>query len=180
MSKRFRSSCGKSDAFFLSMTVLLVDFRSAFSLHPQRPQAGVNKVRGVEPRLILGAAVDVVAGAKLFCQLLLVAPPIDGDGPEALARCELDSEVPKAADAVNGDDIAGAGTGMAKRVEGGDAGAEQRRRFDHVEIVRHVRDRRDMGDHVGGVAAVAGPTADLVHVLAGESIVAAAAVAIAA
>ena len=62
----------------------------------------------------------------------------------------------EAADAVDGDDVAGAGAGMAKRVEGGDAGAEQRRRFDRVEIVRHVRDRGDMGDHVSRVAAVAG------------------------
>src|ERR1700722_628299 len=34
MSKRFRSSCGKSDAFFLSMTVLLVDFRSGIFSTP--------------------------------------------------------------------------------------------------------------------------------------------------
>jgi hypothetical protein len=40
-----------------------------------------------------------------------------------LTRRELDSEVPEAADAVNGDDIAGTGANMAKSVKGGDAGA---------------------------------------------------------
>ena len=39
-----------------------------------------------------------------------------------------------------------------------------------VEIVWHMRDRGDMGDHMGGVAAVAGDAGDLMHVLAGESL----------
>jgi hypothetical protein len=46
--------------------------------------------------------------------------------------------MPKAADATNGDDVAGAGPGMTERVEGGDAGAKQRRRLDRVEVVGHM------------------------------------------
>jgi hypothetical protein len=43
-----------------------------------------------------------------------------------------------------------------------------------------MRNRRDMRDHVSGVAAVAGHAADFVHILARERIVAAAAAAISA
>ena len=86
----------------------------------------------------------------------------------------------EAADAVDGDDVAGAGAGMAKRVEGGDAGAEQRRRLDGVELVGHMRHRRDMGDHMRGVAAVTGHAGHFMHVLAGEGGVAPAAAAVAA
>ena len=72
---------------------------------------------------VLCVAVDVVVGAELFCQLLFVAAAVDRNGAEALTRRELDSEMPTAADAVNGDDIAGTGASMAKSVKGGDAGA---------------------------------------------------------
>ena len=81
---------------------------------------------------------------------------------------------------MDGDEVARAGPAVAKRVEGRDAGAEQRRRLDRVEIVRHAGDRRDMGDEVRGVAAVAGHAGHLMHVLASESVVAPATGAVAA
>ena len=86
----------------------------------------------------------------------------------------------EAADAVDGDDVARARAGVAKRVEGGDAGAQQRRRFDRVEIVRHMRDGGSKGDHVGRIAAVAGDAGRVMDVLAGEGVVAPAVAAIAA
>ena len=49
---------------------------------------------------------------------------------------------------------------VAQRVEGGDAGAEQRRGFDGIERVGHGGDRFPGRDHIFGVAAVvadAGP-----------------------
>src|ERR1700733_2912705 len=72
---------------------------------------------------VLSVAVDVVTRAQLLCQLLFVAAAVDRDRPETLTRRELDSEMPEAADAVNGDDIAGTGASVAKSVKGGDAGA---------------------------------------------------------
>src|SRR5208337_2837510 len=128
----------------------------------------------------LRRAVDIVARAELAGELLLVAAAIDGHRAIALPRRELHAEMPEAADAMNGDEIAGAGAAVAKSVESRDAGAEQGGRLDGVERVRHMRDGGDVGDEMRGVAAVAGQAGHLVHVLAGESSVAPAIAAIAA
>ena len=87
--------------------------------------------------------------------------------------------MPEAADPMDGDDIAGSCAGMTERVEGGDP-APARGQLDGVEVVRHMRDRRDMGDHMRGVAAVAAHAGRLMDILAGEGAVAPAMIAVAA
>ena len=50
-------------------------------------------------------------------------------------RLELHAEMAEPADALNRHDIASARTGIAQRVEGGDAGAQQRRGMDGIEFI---------------------------------------------
>ena len=88
--------------------------------------------------------------------------------------------MPEAANAVNGDEIAGTGARVAQRVEGRDARAGQGRGLDRVESLGHMGDRGHAGDHVRRVAAVAGQAAHLMNVLASEGAVAAAVPAVAA
>jgi len=57
---------------------------------------------------------------------LLVGAAGDGDRLEAHVAGELHPEVAEAADAEHGDEVTGAGTAFAQRVEGGDARAQQR------------------------------------------------------
>ena len=73
--------------------------------------------------------------AELERELLLVLAAGDGDGVEAHAARELHGEMAEPANALNGDDIARLRAGIAQRVEGGDAGAEQRRCGGGIELV---------------------------------------------
>src|SRR4029453_15122066 len=68
--------------------------------------------------------------------------------------CELHAEMAETADALNRNNIASARTRIAQRVEGGDAGAEQRRGVDGIELVGDRCERLDRRDHVVGMAAV--------------------------
>ena len=89
--------------------------------------------------------------------------------------------MPEAADAVDGDEIAGAGPGVAQSVEGGDAGAEQRRRFDRDrDRPAHARPRTHGRSYAWRSRRRGSPRSGRLHVLAGESGVAPAAAAIAA
>ena len=54
-------------------------------------------------------------------------------------------------------EIAWARAGIAQRIEGGDAGAEQRRRLDRREVVGDRGKRLDRRDHVVGITAVIWP-----------------------
>ncbi len=89
---------------------------------------------------------------------------------------ELHGEMAEAANALNGDDIAGPRAGIAQRVEGGDAGAEQRRRRRGIELVGDRGKRVDRRDHVIGIAAVIVDAGDF-EIAAGDEIAAPAAVA---
>ncbi len=84
------------------------------------------------------------------------------------------------ADADDGDQIAGPRAAVAKTVEGGDAGAHERRRFDRRKFLGHQSQSADGREHVFGVAAIARDAGDVGGSLAGEELAAAAVVAIAA
>ena len=74
----------------------------------------------------------------------------------------------------------GFGAAVAQRVEGGEAGAHQRRGVRGGQFRGHQRERGRRGDHVVGVAAVERDAGHLDSGLAGEEIAAAAGVAVAA
>ncbi len=99
-------------------------------------------------------AVDVVVRAQGPRQGFLVAPPIDRHGPESLPGGELYAQVAKSADPMDRHQIARLRAAVPKGVEGGDAGAEERRGLDRVQGLRYVRQGRGQRQHVGGVAAV--------------------------
>ena len=64
-------------------------------------------------------AVNVCVRAELLRELRLVLAARDGDGVEAHPRGELHAEVAEPANAVHGDEIAGARAAVPQRVEGG-------------------------------------------------------------
>ena len=115
-------------------------------------------------------AVDIVVRAQGSRQGFLVAPPIDRHGPEPLPGGELYAEMPEPADAMDRHEIARLRAAVPQGVEGGDAGAEERRGLHGVEGLRYVRQGRGERQHVGGVAAVAGDAGDAVNVFAGEGV----------
>ena len=85
----------------------------------------------------------------------------------------------EAADAQDGDQVAGTGPAVAQGVERGDAGAQQGCRGLGIEFVRDARERVRGRDHVVGIAAVVGDAGDA-EFPAGDEVAAAAAVAMAA
>ena len=83
---------------------------------------------------VLRGGVDVDVRAEFFGERGLC--PVRGQWRWCGSRlgCVLDGEVAESADAEDGDGVAGAGSGVAQGVEGGDAGAEQRRGVAVVEV----------------------------------------------
>ena len=118
-------------------------------------------------------------GSQLAGELGLVAAAGDGDGVKAHPDGELHRQMTEAADAQDADEVAGAGTAVAQRIEGGDPGAEQRAGLDGRELVRDQGQRLDRGHHVLGIAAIVAD-AGYAGLAAGDEIAAAAAVAMAA
>ena len=105
----------------------------------------------------LGLAVDVVRRAELPRERFLVLPAGDGDGAEAHLRGVLHAQVAEAADAEDGDDVAGDRAAVAQGVKRREAGAHERRGVDRwASPPGTTRQRRRRGDHVVGVTAVEG------------------------
>src|SRR5262245_6749565 len=92
--------------------------------------------------------------AEFARQLLLVLAPPDRHGLKTHAARELHAEMAETADALHRHDVASARTRIAQRVEGGDAGAQQRRGVDGIELIGDRCERLDRRDHVVGIAAV--------------------------
>ena len=121
--------------------------------------------------------------SKLFGERSFVLSASDGDGAIAGLGGVLNGKVTESADAEDGDSVAGAGAAVAQGVEGGDAGAEQRRGVRVGEVVGDEGEGVGRGDDVVGVAAVevdAGDglifAEDEVAAAAGRAVVAVAAV----
>ena len=128
---------------------------------------------------ILRLAVNVMHRAKLAGERLLILAARDGDGLEAHFGGVLRAEMAETAEAEDGDEIAGARAAVAQGVEGGDAGAHERRGIGGREVIGHERDADGGGDHVIRVAAIEVDAGDLVVHGAGEEIAAAAIIAMA-
>ena len=89
-----------------------------------------------------------------FANFLLVLAARDGHGAVAALRRELHREMAEAADALHGDDLAGSRAGLAQRIVGGNARAQERAGDRGVDAFRHGSNGRFRGDHVFRVAAV--------------------------
>jgi hypothetical protein len=127
-------------------------------------------------RHVLGGRVDVDVRAELLGQRLLVLAAGDRHGLEPHLGRVLHAEVAEAADAEDRHDVARPRVGLAQRVVGGDARAQQRRGVDGVEVVRDPRQRVERDHDLLGPAAVVGDARDL-EVLALDEVAAAARVA---
>jgi hypothetical protein len=89
---------------------------------------------------------------------------------------ELHGQVAEAADALYGDQVAGAQPRVPQAVERRDAGAEERRRLGVAELVGDARERFGAREHVRRVTAVVGDARDLL-LAAGDEVADAARVA---
>ena len=87
-------------------------------------------------------------------------PASDGDGAVAGLGGVLDGEVAESADADDDDGVAGACSGVAQGVEGGDSCAEQRGGIGVVDAFRDESEGVGGGDDVVGIAAVVVDAAD--------------------
>jgi hypothetical protein len=128
---------------------------------------------------VLGLGVDVVPGAELAGERLFVLAAGDADGLEAHLGGILDAEVAEAAEAEDGDDVAGLCAAVAQGVEGRDAGAHERGGLLVGQVARAQGDGTGGRDHVVGISAVEGDAGDL-GADAGKEVAAAAGVAVAA
>src|SRR5712692_1345922 len=63
---------------------------------------------------ILDGRIDVGVRAQLFRKVFLLQSPPDRDSPESHLTCELNPKMPKATNALHGDQIAAAQAGVAK------------------------------------------------------------------
>ena len=81
-------------------------------------------------RGVLLGAVDVNVRAELLGKRSFVFAARDGHGAIAAFGRVLHAEMAQAADAEDGDGVAGARAAVAQAVEGGDAGAQQRAGID--------------------------------------------------
>src|SRR5205085_9685351 len=71
------------------------------------------------------------------------------------------AEMTQATDTLNCDHVSSTCTGITKRVERGDAGAEQRSSLIRRQIVRHGCNRFRLSNHVVSVSAVHAEAGDL-------------------
>ena len=102
---------------------------------------------------VLGLRVDVVVGAQLAGEGLLVGAAGEGDRVEAHLGGVLHAEVAETAEAQDRDAVAGAGAAVAERVVGRDAGAEEGAGVGGGQVVG------DAGGGLGGDDDVVGPAA---------------------
>ena len=110
-------------------------------------------------------AVDVVVGAELARQRLLLGPASHGHGLEAELDGELHAEVTEAADPEHGHPVTAPRAAAPQRVERRDAGTQQRGGFLGREAVGHRGQTGGAHEHVVRVAPV-GRDAGNLHVLA--------------
>ena len=82
-----------------------------------------------------------------------VARPGEGEHPPSLPAADLGDDVRRGAEAIDADRLPV--PGHLERAPADKAGAQQRRGRDRIEIPGERKDKRRVGDRMGGVAAVA-------------------------
>src|SRR5258708_1140415 len=92
--------------------------------------------------------------AELRGEFRLVSAAADRGDLEAHVASVLDPEVPEPTDAQYGDEIASLRRRIAQSAERREAGAEQRRRVDRRQIIRHRHEPAGLGDHHLRVASI--------------------------
>src|SRR5437016_9059113 len=92
--------------------------------------------------------------AELLGEFGLVSAAADRGDLEAHVASVLDPEVAQPADAEHRDEIASLRRRIAQSAERREAGAEQRRRVDRRESIRHRHERAGLGDHHLRVASI--------------------------
>jgi hypothetical protein len=85
--------------------------------------------------------------AQVFRKLFLVASLPDCDSTESHVPRKLDAKMPKATNALHGDQISAAQASVAKSVVGGDTRAEERSGVYGSEFVRDGRDAARFSNH---------------------------------
>src|SRR5262249_44175336 len=96
---------------------------------------------------ILGGSIDVNVRAQIFRELFLLASTSDRDSTESHAPRKLDTKMPKATNALHGDQIPAAQPSVAKSVVGCDTRAEERGGFYGCELIRNGSDAARFSDH---------------------------------
>ena len=100
------------------------------------------------------ASVDIFMRAQLAGERLFVLAAADGYRAKAHLAGILNAEMAEAADALDSNQVAAAGSNIAQCVEYGDSGTEQRSGFVSGKIVGHRGDRLGADHHVLGVAPI--------------------------
>src|SRR5262249_29068645 len=96
---------------------------------------------------ILSDAIDVDVRAELICQLCLVGSTADGDRVESHMPGKLDTEMPKAANALHGDQVSAAQAGISQGVIGRHSGTQERCSVNGTELIRNGSDGARLGEH---------------------------------
>ena len=82
-----------------------------------------------------------------------IARPGEGEHPPTLPAADLGDDVRRGAEAIDADRLSV--PGHLERAPADEARAQQRRGRDRIEILGERKDKRRVGDRMGGVAAVA-------------------------
>ncbi len=101
-----------------------------------------------------GRAVDIMMGAELSGEAILVRPASDCHDLEAHAPRELHGQMSEAPDADNGDEVAGACGRVAERAEGRQSRAEQRSSVFRGETIGDRHEAAGAREHVLRVAPI--------------------------
>ncbi len=105
---------------------------------------------------IVDGSIDVDVRAQIFRKLFLLAATPDCDSMESHVPRKLDTQMPKATNALHSDQISTAQAGVAKSVVGRDTRAEERSGFCGPELIRNGSDAARFSDHHFRISSVHG------------------------
>src|SRR4029077_13299194 len=94
--------------------------------------------------------------AQIFRKLFLLAPTPDCDSTESHVPRKLNTEMPKATNALHSDQISVAQAGIAKSVVGRNARAEERGGFCGCELIGNGGDAACFSDHHFRISSIRG------------------------